>query len=36
MIEEKLKGKKIRQKIMLIFGSMFTAYIITVVVQYWV
>lgn len=32
MIEEKLKGKKIRQKIMLIFGSMFTAYIITVVV----
>ena len=32
MIEEKLKGKKIKEKIMAVFGSMFAAYILTVVV----
>ncbi len=32
MIEEKLKGKKIREKIMAVFGSMLAAYILTVVV----
>jgi Methyl-accepting chemotaxis protein len=32
MIEEKLKGKKIREKIMAVFGSMLAAYILIVVV----
>lgn len=32
MIEEKLKGKNIKQKIMMVFGSMLTAYIFTVIV----
>ncbi len=32
MIEEKLKGKKIKEKIMAVFGSMLAAYILTVIV----
>lgn len=32
MIEERLKGKKIKEKIMAVFGSMIAAYILTVVV----
>ncbi len=32
MVEEKLKGKKIKEKIMAVFGSMLAAYILTVIV----
>ncbi len=32
MIEEKLKGKKIKEKIMAVFGSILAAYILTVIV----
>lgn len=32
MMEEKLKGKKIKEKIMVVFGSMLAAYILTVIV----